>query len=83
MPTRRRFFTDFVHYFDRAAAFCDYSEGLLDQIRYCNSIYRFGFPVRQPDGSIEVVRAWRAEHSHHKLSVKGAFASVPRSTRTR
>ena len=77
MATQRRFFTDVVHYFDRAAAFCDYSEGLLDQIKRCNSIYRFDFPVRQPDGSIEVVRAWRAEHSHHKLPVKGGIRFSP------
>ena len=78
MASQRRFFTDVVHYFNRAAAFCDFSAGLLDQIKRCNSIYRFDFPVRQPDGSLEVIRAWRAEHSHHKLPVKGGIRFSPK-----
>ncbi|MCY4600645.1 MAG: Glu/Leu/Phe/Val dehydrogenase [Acidobacteria bacterium] len=76
MP-ERRFFADVGRYFDRAAAFVDYPPGLLAQVRHCNSIYRFDFPVRRRDGSIEVVRAWRAEHSHHKLPVKGGIRYSP------
>ena len=53
--------------FDAAAAYGDYPAGLLEQIRTCNSIYRFHFPVRKEDGRYEVIEAWRAEHSHHKL----------------
>ncbi|MBI2829208.1 MAG: Glu/Leu/Phe/Val dehydrogenase [Acidobacteria bacterium] len=60
-------------YFDRAAAFSSHPRGLLDQIRACNGVYSFQFPVRHPDGRIEVVRAWRAEHSHHKLPAKGGI----------
>ncbi len=72
MP-ERRFYTDVSRYFDRAAAFTDHPAGLLDQIKRCNSIYRFDFPVRQHDGHIAVVRAWRAEHSQHRLPVKGGI----------
>jgi glutamate dehydrogenase (NAD(P)+) len=64
-------------YFDHAAVFCNHSKGLLDQIRVCNSVYSFAFPVRFGDGSIEVVRAWRAEHSHHKLPTKGGIRYSP------
>ena len=52
-------------------------EGLLDQIKRCNSLSRFDLPVRQQDGSIEVIRAWRAEHSYHKLPVKGGIRYSP------
>ena len=76
MP-ERRFFSDVGRYFDRAAAFGSYPPGLLDQVKQCNSIYRFHFPVRRRDGSLEVVRAWRAEHSHHKLPVKGGIRYSP------
>ena len=72
MPARR-FFTDVTRYFDRAAALGSHPAGLLDQIKRCNSVYRFDFPVRQRDGALAVVRAWRAEHSHHRLPVKGGI----------
>ncbi len=59
--------------FDRAAAFTSFPQGLLDEIKAGNSLYRFEFPLRHNDGSITVVQAWRAEHSHHKLPVKGGI----------
>lgn len=69
-----RSFEDTVNfYFDRAAAFSAHPKGLLDQIRACNSVHSFQFPVRHADGRIEVVRGWRAEHSHHKLPTKGGI----------
>ncbi len=65
---------DFVNqYFDHAARWSDHPQGLLDQIKACNSIYRFNFPFRKDDGSIEVIHAWRVEHSHHKLPTKGGI----------
>src|SRR5919108_3302652 len=71
------FFGEVTRYFDQAAAFTKYPKGLLDQIKLCNSIYRFAFPLRQPDGSVEVIHAWRVEHSHHKLPVKGGIRYSP------
>ncbi|HEX5032594.1 MAG TPA: Glu/Leu/Phe/Val dehydrogenase [Candidatus Eisenbacteria bacterium] len=62
--------------FDAAAAFGDYPRGLLEQIKTCNSVYRFHFPVRK-EGGYEVIEAWRAEHSHHKLPVKGGIRYAP------
>ena len=64
-------------YFDHAAGFCKHPKGLLDQIRICNAVYSFAFPVRHADGTIEVVHAWRAEHSHHKLPTKGGIRYSP------
>jgi glutamate dehydrogenase (NAD(P)+) len=59
--------------FDRAAAFSGLDAGLLEELKAGNSLYRFEFPLRHSDGSISVVQAWRAEHSHHKLPVKGGI----------
>lgn len=70
---RHRFFSDLTRTFDRAASFGPHPHGLLDQIKRCNALYRFDFPVRQSDGAIQVVRAWRAEHSHHRLPLKGGI----------
>jgi glutamate dehydrogenase (NAD(P)+) len=59
-------------FFDQAAAFTNHPAGLLKQIKQCNSIYRFHFPLRTERG-YEVITGWRAEHSHHKLPVKGGI----------
>jgi glutamate dehydrogenase (NAD(P)+) len=71
------FFDEVNQYFDQAARFTDYPPGLLSQIRGCNSVYRFDFPLRRQNGQIEVIRAWRVEHSHHKLPVKGGIRYAP------
>ena len=73
----RRFYANVTSYFDRAAAFTTHPPGLLEQINRCNSLYRFDFPVRHTDGHIEVVRAWRAEHSQHRLPTKGGIRYSP------
>jgi len=66
------FFETVNLYFERAAALTDYPRGLLDQIKACNSIYAFQFPVRTRRG-YEVILGWRAQHSHHRLPVKGGI----------
>lgn len=77
MTAYTSFFANVSRYVDRAAALMNHPKGLLDQIKKCNSVYSFKFPVRQPDGSIEVVNAWRVEHSHHKLPTKGGIRYAP------
>jgi glutamate dehydrogenase (NAD(P)+) len=59
--------------FDRAAALTEHSQGMLDQIKTTNSVFHFTFPLKRDDGSIEVMNAWRAEHSHHMLPTKGGI----------
>ncbi|HEX8999200.1 MAG TPA: Glu/Leu/Phe/Val dehydrogenase [Blastocatellia bacterium] len=77
MTAHTSFFENVINYVDRAAALTNHPKGLLDQIKHCNSVYHFEFPVRHPDGSIEVVKAWRVEHSHHKLPTKGGIRYAP------
>lgn len=69
---KHSFFDDVLSYFENAASYTDYPQGLLDQIKYCNSVYRMRFPIRRGDG-YEVIEAYRAEHSQHKLPVKGGI----------
>jgi glutamate dehydrogenase (NAD(P)+) len=66
------FFETVNVYFERAARLTDYPRGLLDQIKACNSVYAFQFPVRTRRG-YEVISGWRAQHSHHRLPVKGGI----------
>ncbi len=72
-----KFFEQVNRNFDKAAAFTKYPKGLLDQIKICNSVYHITFPLKKDDGSIETIHAWRAEHSHHKLPVKGGIRYSP------
>ena len=66
------FFGDVCNNFDHAAQFTKHDAGLLDQIKSCNSVYRFRFPIRRGNG-FEVIDAWRVEHSHHQSPTKGGI----------
>ncbi len=58
--------------FDKAARLLDLPDGLLQQIKACNAVYRIEFPVRFGE-RYEIFHAWRAEHSQHKKPVKGGI----------
>ncbi|MEN8144976.1 MAG: Glu/Leu/Phe/Val dehydrogenase [Gemmatimonadota bacterium] len=59
--------------FDEAAALIELPNGLARQIREANSVYQISFPVARDNGNIEVIDAWRCEHSHHRLPSKGGI----------
>ncbi len=74
MPgSRQTFYETVLTYFDKAAVHTKQPAGLLEQIKYCNSVYEFKFPIKDEDGSIQIIHAFRVEHSHHKLPVKGGI----------
>ncbi|HMB92840.1 MAG TPA: Glu/Leu/Phe/Val dehydrogenase dimerization domain-containing protein, partial [Rhodothermales bacterium] len=68
-----KFFEQVNRMFDKAAIHTDHPAGLLDQIKICNSVYHMEFPLKRDDGSITVIRAFRAEHSQHKQPTKGGI----------
>ncbi len=67
------FFGSVLKSFDKAAAFTKWDKGILEQIKVCNSVYQLKFPVKLDDGSIEVIEAYRVQHSHHKAPCKGGI----------
>lgn len=67
------FFGDVLKYFDHASQFLDHDPSLLEQIKYCNSVYRMRFPVKNDEGKIETIEAYRVEHSHHRQPTKGGI----------
>jgi glutamate dehydrogenase (NAD(P)+) len=77
MPAEYRFTDEVNKSFDRAAKYVDADPTLLAQVRGNNSLYHFTFPLRRDDGSIEVINAWRAQHSHHRMPTKGGFRYSP------
>ena len=67
------FFQSVEKSFDKAAKFTKWDRGLLEQIKACNSIYSMRFPVKLDDGTIEVIEAYRVQHSQHKTPCKGGI----------
>lgn len=68
-----KFFEQVNKNFDKAIDYLPHPPGILEQIRNCNSVYHVTFPLMRDDGKVEVLHAWRAEHSHHKLPTKGGI----------
>lgn len=67
-----KFFEAVEKSFDKAAPFTHWDPGILEQIKQCNAVYRMFFPVKIGD-RIEVIKAYRVQHSHHKTPCKGGI----------
>jgi glutamate dehydrogenase (NAD(P)+) len=67
------FFQSVERSFDKAAKFTKFDQGILEQIKACNSVLQIRFPLKRDDGSIEVIEAYRVQHSHHKAPCKGGI----------
>jgi glutamate dehydrogenase (NAD(P)+) len=66
------FFEAVCRSFDKAAKYTSFDAGTLEQIKQCNSVLRMNFPVKIGD-KIEVIKAYRVQHSQHKLPCKGGI----------
>lgn len=73
MSHKYSFFGAVERSFDKAAKFTKWDKGLLEQIRQCNAVYQIRFPIKRDDGTIEVIEAYRVQHSHHKTPCKGGI----------
>ena len=47
--------------------------GILRIIEPCAHILETNFPVQRDDGNVEIVTAYRAQHSHHRTPCKVRF----------
>ncbi len=72
MEQHYNFFESVTKSFDKAAKFTTWDPGILEQIKACNSVYRMRFPVRVGE-NVEVIEAYRVQHSHHKTPCKGGI----------
>ncbi|MBP7557440.1 MAG: Glu/Leu/Phe/Val dehydrogenase [Chitinophagaceae bacterium] len=74
MPDKHySFFNAVEKSFDKAARFTKWDPGILEQIKACNAIYSMKFPVKRDNGTIEVIEAYRVQHSQHKTPCKGGI----------
>ncbi len=69
---KQSFFESVNNYFDKAARHTDIEDGVLEQIKRCNAVYRINFPVKV-NGKVEVIEAYRVQHSHHRAPTKGGI----------
>jgi len=67
------FFAQVNRNFDKAAAYTKHPPGILQQIKEINSVIHITFPIKRDSGTVQVIHAWRAEHSQHKLPTKGGI----------
>ncbi len=58
--------------FDKAAALTDHPNGLLAQIKSCNSVYQMAFPVKIGN-QYQIIEAYRVQHSQHRSPTKGGI----------
>ncbi|KAI8905629.1 hypothetical protein EDD86DRAFT_193808 [Gorgonomyces haynaldii] len=60
-------------FFNKAAPHAGVREGTLSHIKATDSLLAVTFPIEKPDGTVEVIRAYRAQHSRHRTPVKGGI----------
>lgn len=66
-----RFLEMVKSYFDEAAKYTNIRRDKLEIYKNCNTVLKVMLPLRRDDGSIEFIPAYRAQHKHHRLPVKG------------
>ena len=66
------FYNDVLSTFDKAAAFTKFEPGLLHQIKVCNSVFKFYFPI-EIEGKVQVFEGIRCQHSQHNTPTKGGI----------
>jgi glutamate dehydrogenase (NAD(P)+) len=67
-----KFFENVESYVDKASQHIKYPKGLIEQIKVCNAVYKINFPVKIGN-EIQVIEAYRVQHSHHRLPTKGGI----------
>lgn len=67
------FFESVNKSFEKAVKYTKWESGILEQIKACNAVYQMRFPIKRDDGTIQVIEAYRVQHSHHKTPCKGGI----------
>ena len=71
--THYSFFDNVNQFVDQASEYITIPNGLIEQIKACNSVYQVNFPVKLDNGNYQVITGFRVQHSHHRLPTKGGI----------
>ncbi|KAJ3339074.1 glutamate dehydrogenase [Gonapodya sp. JEL0774] len=71
--TEPNFFESVEIYFDRAAKVSKVAPATVAHIKAVDKILTTTFPIEKSDGTVEVITAYRAQHSTHTLPTKGGI----------
>ena len=71
-------FLDMVNsYFDAAAKYTNIQPDKLEVYKRCNMVLKMQLLLKRDDGSLLTVPAFRAQHKHYRLPVKGGTRFAP------
>lgn len=81
VPKEPKFLEQVEMYFDQASVAKPYNTSQLQYMKQVDSIYEFLIPIQVtlPDEKVttRIIRAYRAQHSHHRLPCKGGIRYAP------
>ncbi|KAJ3426811.1 glutamate dehydrogenase 1 [Anaeramoeba flamelloides] len=72
-------------FYDQATKYLTIDKGLLKYIKGCNLVLSLSFPIsitRDGKSELKVIKAYRAQHSHHRLPTKGGIRYSDDITKT-
>lgn len=66
-----RFLEMVQQYFDLAGSYTNIPQDKLELYKQCDVVIKMRLPLIRDNGTIEFIPAYRAQHKHHRLPVKG------------
>ncbi|PVU86344.1 hypothetical protein BB561_006734 [Smittium simulii] len=72
-PDEPNFLESVGLYFDQASKLSSATPEILSMIKAIDSVLSISFPIHKEDGTLEILKGYRAHHSRHRLPVKGGI----------
>jgi len=76
-PQEPDFLKQFELYFEEASKHCTVRKDILELIKKCQTVVSLTIPLKRDNGKIDLISAYRAHHSYHKMPCKGGVRYAP------